>query len=114
MTDIVEELHLGANILLAYFHYCCKGCRPFDLGWDAAQTTSMAELDHEQINFVQRTAGYVHSNGITPLPYFSDRLLTALKVSKFRDVKEKCVYEDEHYYIAQLYDQDWAPSTIVM
>lgn len=67
MIDIVEELHLGANILLAYFHYCCKGCRPFDLDWDAADTQSMAELDPDQIKFVQETSKFVHSNSKTTL-----------------------------------------------
>jgi hypothetical protein len=74
MTDIIEELHMGANILLAYFHYCCKGFRPFDLDWDATDTTSMAELDPDQIKFVQKTAGYVHSNSMLPKPPYMSSL----------------------------------------
>jgi hypothetical protein len=62
MTNVIEELHLGANILLAYFHYCCKGFQPFAPDWDPSETTSMAHLDPEQINFVQQTARYVQSN----------------------------------------------------
>jgi hypothetical protein len=32
--------------------------------------------------------------------------------SRFEEIKEKAIYEDQHYYIAQLYDLNWAPSTI--
>ena len=64
MVEVISELHMGANILLTYFHYCCKGFRPFDLDWKSAETASMAELDSEQIQFVQKTAEYVHKNSM--------------------------------------------------
>jgi hypothetical protein len=70
MTNIIKELHLGANILLAYFHYCCKGCQPFALDSDAAEIATMAELNPEQIDFIQKTAGYVHLNSNSPPPPF--------------------------------------------
>jgi hypothetical protein len=68
MVEIISELHMGANILLAYFHYCCKGFRPFGLDWKSTETASMAELDSEQIQFVQKTAAYVHKNSLFPRP----------------------------------------------
>lgn len=67
MVDLVGELHTGANILLAYFHYCCKGFRPFALDWDAADTKTMAELDECQIQFVKQTAAHVQKNSNTSL-----------------------------------------------
>jgi hypothetical protein len=63
MIDLVGELHMGANILLAYFHYCTKGFRPFSLEWNAEQTLSMAKLNAEQVEFVKKTAAHVKANG---------------------------------------------------
>jgi hypothetical protein len=63
MIDLIAELHMGANILLAYFHYCTKGFRPFSLEWNAKQTVSMAELNAEQVEFVKKTAAHVKANG---------------------------------------------------
>lgn len=54
---------MGANILLAYFHYCTKGFRPFSLEWNSEQTLSMAELNAEQVEFVKKTAVHVKANG---------------------------------------------------
>lgn len=61
--DMIKELHLGANVLLAHFHYGCKGYRPFSLDWKPELSTSMATLDDEQLRFVRQTAVYVDYNG---------------------------------------------------
>ncbi|KAG4421280.1 hypothetical protein IFR04_005582 [Cadophora malorum] len=50
--DVIKRIHLGAKVLLAHYHYCCKGFQPFALDWDASETTSMAELDSDQVKFV--------------------------------------------------------------
>jgi len=92
MVDIIAELHIGADILLAYFHYCCKGFQPFALDWNAAETTSMAELDVDQVRFIKNTATYVKTNE-----------------PRFREIRERCLCEDEHYFIAQLYEEAWTP-----
>ncbi len=60
---MIKELHHGANVLLAHFHYCCKGFRPFALDWNSAETVSMAEMDTKQVRFVRQTAIYVNING---------------------------------------------------
>jgi len=62
--DMISELHVGANILLAYFHYSCKGHRIFDQGWNAEEMRSMAELNAEQAQFIQKTAAYVKANSM--------------------------------------------------
>lgn len=61
--DMVKELHLGANVLLAHFHYGCKGYHPFDLDWNPELSTSMASLDDEQIRIIRQTAHCVDYNG---------------------------------------------------
>jgi hypothetical protein len=63
MIDLIGELHIGADILLAHFHYYTKGLRPFSLGWGAEQTLLMAGLNAEQVEFVKKTAAHVKANG---------------------------------------------------
>lgn len=65
MVDIVQELHLGANTILAYFHYCCKGYYPFSTDWNVDDTASMADLDLDQIQFIKRTTQHVQASGNT-------------------------------------------------
>jgi hypothetical protein len=61
--DMIKELHLGANVLLAHFHYGCKGFHPFNLDWKPELSTSMATLDEKQLRFVRQTANYIEYNG---------------------------------------------------
>jgi len=61
--DMIKELHLGANVLLAHFHYGCKGYHPFKLDWKPELSGSMATLDQNQLRFIKQTAHYVDYNG---------------------------------------------------
>jgi len=90
--DMISELHLGANILLAHFHYCCKGFKPFALDWNPNDTTSMAKLDDEQVKFLQQTAVCVNANEV-----------------RFKRLLNEGSYDSEHYFVAQLYEDDWKP-----
>ncbi|PVH82364.1 hypothetical protein DL98DRAFT_414946 [Cadophora sp. DSE1049] len=47
MPEVIAELHMGANVLLAYFHYACRGQRLFTIDWDAKDAVSMAVLDED-------------------------------------------------------------------
>lgn len=74
--DMVKDLHFGANVLLAHFHYGCKGYRPFTLDWKPELSTSMATLDDEQLHFVRQTATYVDYNSqylLTEYPFLDSR-----------------------------------------
>ncbi|KAK0746284.1 hypothetical protein B0T18DRAFT_148135 [Schizothecium vesticola] len=53
--DNVREYNLGANTLLAYFHYCNKGIYPFSADCKDQDLQSLAELDGEAIDFVKYT-----------------------------------------------------------
>jgi len=94
--DAISEIQLGANILLAYFHYSCKGFRVFEDGWKEEKMKSMASLNEEQAQFIQKTAAYVKTNK-----------------RHFAEVLDRKMYEHEHYFIAQLYDDDWKPRPTV-
>ena len=55
ITDsVVEELHNGANIMLAYFHYCNKGNQPLASDFlTSERNVVLLELDAEQLEFVR-------------------------------------------------------------
>ena len=60
----VEELHQGANIMLAFFHYCNKGSRPFAPDfWNSSCHVAMAQLDEEQLNFLRTTSEQIRQKG---------------------------------------------------
>lgn len=46
---------VGANILLAYFHYCNRGTYPFSNGCKDSDLRELAKLDEETIEFVKWT-----------------------------------------------------------
>jgi hypothetical protein len=90
--DMIKELHLGANVLLAHFHYGCKGYRPFSLDWKPELSTSMATLNDEQLRFVRQTAVYVDYNG-----------------PRFNKLLSEGINDSEHYFVAQMYEDEWKP-----
>jgi hypothetical protein len=67
---MIKELHHGANVLLAHFHYCCKGFRPFTLEWNPAESISMAVLDTKQVRFVRRVCEHQWSANHSVLGIF--------------------------------------------
>jgi hypothetical protein len=48
----------GANILLAYFHYCNKGIYPFSGECKEQDLRTLAELDDDKMTFVKETRAY--------------------------------------------------------
>jgi hypothetical protein len=66
MPTYIRELHQGANILLAHFHYCNKGSYPFSLKRNFP--ASIAELNEDQIDFIVRTAEYFEARSKFELP----------------------------------------------
>lgn len=56
--EVVTDDMLGANTLLAYFHYCNKGVYPFSEGCKDQDLQSLASLDDSSIRFVHYTRRY--------------------------------------------------------
>lgn len=54
--------HEGANILLAYFHYCNKGIYPFSNECKEQDLRTLAELDDNMMAFVKETRANVIEN----------------------------------------------------
>jgi len=70
----VEDLHDGANVLLAYFHYCNKGSHPFKMDWTHSDQVKCMELDEEQVTFMQQTTKEINSKSEY---YFSPKSILA-------------------------------------
>lgn len=52
----------GANILLAYFHYCNKGLYPFSKNCKESDLQNLAELDESSLEFVRWTRRYIEDH----------------------------------------------------
>lgn len=63
---LVQELHLGAKILLSYFHYCNKGSHPFQLDWQSSPDVHLAGLGDEEKEFIQESSKRVREKGTWP------------------------------------------------
>lgn len=91
---LVRATHSGAKTILAHFHYCCKGQQPFhpDFDWATPQIRKMAQLDSEQIMFMEKIKERVNQ-----------------KVSLFQAISLTDQYEDTYWFTSQLFDTDWSP-----
>jgi hypothetical protein len=88
----VREYNLGANTLLAYFHYCNKAIYPFSDECKDEDLQSLAELDDKAISFVHFVRRFVAEH---------KREWEALWLSD--------AYEHEYYYVSQLFERNWQP-----
>ncbi|CAN8099776.1 unnamed protein product [Discula destructiva] len=61
---MVQQYHLGANILLAYFHYCNRGTYPFSDACKESDLQNLAELDKGAIDFVRWTRKQAESHKV--------------------------------------------------
>ncbi|EAA34527.3 hypothetical protein NCU03248 [Neurospora crassa OR74A] len=90
--DSVREYNIGANTLLAYFHYCNRAIYPFSAECKDPDLQSLAELDGDAMRFVRET-----------------RNLVAEHKSDWEQVLAREEYEDQYYYVSQLYEPNWQP-----
>ncbi|KAK5663658.1 hypothetical protein OQA88_4089 [Cercophora sp. LCS_1] len=90
--DNVKEYNLGANTLLAYFHYCNKGIYPFSAECKDQDLQSLADLDNDAMSFVKYTRRFVSEN-----------------YRQWQDLWQGEEYENEYYYVSQLFEPNWQP-----
>ncbi|KAK3935992.1 hypothetical protein QBC46DRAFT_38398 [Diplogelasinospora grovesii] len=88
----VKEYNQGANILLAYFHYCNRGVYPFSAECKDKDLESLAQLDTAAISFVRYT-----------------RRFAADHKKQWQELWEADDYENEYYYVCQLFHENWQP-----
>ncbi|KAK3309555.1 uncharacterized protein B0T15DRAFT_387850, partial [Chaetomium strumarium] len=91
----VKEYNIGANTLLAYFHYCNKAIYPFSTECKDQDLQTLAELNDEAISFVRYT-----------------RRVVAQNKREWQDLWLLDAYENEFYYVSQLFEPNWQPRTM--
>ncbi|KXJ95489.1 hypothetical protein Micbo1qcDRAFT_26801 [Microdochium bolleyi] len=90
--DMVQDYQTGANILLAYFHYCTKGVYPFSSECKDQDLATLAELDESKTKVVMATRKVV-----------KDQRNQWAKIRQSQD------YENDLFYISQMYEEHWSP-----
>ncbi|ATY59143.1 hypothetical protein A9K55_003604 [Cordyceps militaris] len=95
--DKVTEYHVGANIVLAYFHYCNKGMYPFTDECSDVELRSLAELSEQEIGIVRGMAAYAK-----------------LREAEWERLRESREYDHPEYYICQMFEQNWKPRTMIV
>jgi hypothetical protein len=90
---VINAIHSGAKTILAYFHYACKGQRPFSLDhdWDTGEAKTMAHLDDEQVSFLKKYRDQLHNN------------------AQVHFVSYNHDYEKEYWFVGQMFDATWVP-----
>ncbi|KAF8859195.1 hypothetical protein BDZ45DRAFT_367421 [Acephala macrosclerotiorum] len=91
MPNFISERHHSSNVFLSHYHYCTKPCNPFNIDWRKRQTTPFAEMTTDEIDFLLRTSEMV-----------KDR-------NKFRRALEWGFYEDDLYFVSQMFEEEWTP-----
>ncbi|KAI0863093.1 hypothetical protein F4860DRAFT_502226 [Xylaria cubensis] len=94
--DMVREYQLGANILLAYFHYCNKGIYPFSAECKEQDLTTLAALNEAKSQFIRQTKAHIERHR-----------------KSWAKLRESHDYEDDFYYISQLYEENWMPQPTI-
>lgn len=59
MANLATAPWLGANILLAHFHYCNKGMYPFSDECKDKELQTLADLSEDELRFVHATREHV-------------------------------------------------------
>lgn len=93
----VQEYHLGANIILAHFHYCNKGIVPFSEECEDQDLRTLAHLDEEKIKFVRATRAHIQRHK-----------------QDWEDMRARKAYEEDYFFVSQLFEEKWQPRTTVL
>ncbi|KAK0644621.1 hypothetical protein B0T16DRAFT_332374 [Cercophora newfieldiana] len=94
IMNLVRALNTSAKVLLAHFHYCCKGNVPFSksFDWSSPVMRRMAALDPEQSAFMSKYVSVVHE-----------------REDIFEAVRKTDHYEAPYWFVCQLFEENWEP-----
>ncbi|KAG6190159.1 hypothetical protein E4U36_003438 [Claviceps purpurea] len=93
--DRVAAYQLGANILLAHFHYCNKGWYPFSDKCKEQDLRTLADLSDDRVKFVQET-----------------RRIAKANAPRWERLRESGASENDYYFVSQLFEEDWHPRQV--
>ncbi|KAM4059049.1 hypothetical protein HRG_008080 [Hirsutella rhossiliensis] len=94
--DKVREYHLGANILLAHFHYCNKGMYPFSDECKDKELRALADLSDDELEFVHATREHVKR-----------------RRREWEQLRARGAYEDDFFFVSQLFEDNWKPQSTI-
>ncbi|RDA89737.1 hypothetical protein CP533_1053 [Ophiocordyceps camponoti-saundersi (nom. inval.)] len=94
--DKVREYHLGANILLAHFHYCNKGVYPFSDECKDKDLRSLADLGEDELQFVRATKNFYKMNR-----------------GRWQEIRKGGAFENDFFFISQLFEENWKPQSTI-
>ncbi|KAG6005254.1 hypothetical protein E4U21_000291 [Claviceps maximensis] len=90
--DKVREYHLGANILLAHFHYCNKGWYPFSDECKDQDLRTLADLSDDKVQFVHETRKFAKEHE-----------------REWERLRERGAWEEDYFFVSQLFQENWHP-----
>ncbi|KAG5965411.1 hypothetical protein E4U58_002822 [Claviceps cyperi] len=93
--DRVAAYQIGANILLAHFHYCNKGWYPFSDKCEEQDLRTLADLSDDKAKFVQET-----------------RRIAKANAPRWERLRESGASENDYYFVSQLFEEDWHPRKV--
>ncbi|GAB0141574.1 hypothetical protein EsHS_00002161 [Epichloe bromicola] len=94
--DKVREYHLGANILLAHFHYCNKGWYPFSDECKDQDLRTLADLSDDKVQFVRETREFAKEHE-----------------REWGQLRERGAWEEDYFFVSQLFQENWHPRSEV-
>ncbi|KAG5936009.1 hypothetical protein E4U53_000309, partial [Claviceps sorghi] len=94
--DKVREYHLGANILLAHFHYCNKGWYPFSDECKDQDLRTLADLSDDKVQFVHETRKFAKEHE-----------------REWERLRERGAWEEDYFFVSQLFQENWHPRSDV-
>ncbi|KAJ4394530.1 hypothetical protein N0V93_003749 [Gnomoniopsis smithogilvyi] len=106
--EVVQQYHLGANILLAYFHYCNRGTYPFSKGCKESDLQDLAGLNKETISFVKWTRDEAELHK-TEWQNLRERGFDGDSSDDGNAEKNAEAYSDPYFFVSQLYGK-WRTS----
>lgn len=119
----MEDLHEGANILLAHWHYYRTDEDPLEVNVIDKHRSRLQNLGAEQFSFVKKSCRVMREKSEFPRPSivvgvvgvifyawgflpFWDRWVLTGAGEEFRQYPN---WDDEVYWVCRMFDKDWSP-----
>jgi hypothetical protein len=114
MPTFIQERHHAANVFLSHYHYRTQPCDPFKLDWQKRHRTPFADMTTNEIHFLMRTKELVEQSGEFLDKSFISNKAYKFAETRFRNTRKSTMYEDEIYFVSQMFEENWQPRDSVI
>lgn len=97
IPTFISDLHHGANVFLLHYHYCTRPFNPFTMDWKRRHVTPFADMPTEDIHFLLKSRDMIQE-----------------RADMFRRTRENDLYEDDFYFVSQMFEKDWQPQDTII